>query len=213
MNKTTELVKNIIFEVNKKVKRAYWTNEEIDKFFGRRSAQEIIQNGTTCFMNPCLDLTLVSSYLMSSIHIPHQFIIEEHLPTKDFTYEKSNLVLKNFNFNRLHFALELQHQGEKYTLDYKKENEVYIYRGDYSEREDIPSAGRIIMPGEKINPYKPIYRNLGYDTLEDLIKDKFIEFSLEKNLDRLKQDNSKENYKFYKERYKDEFNIITIPQN
>jgi hypothetical protein len=209
-----DLAKNIVSEVNKKVKRVYWTNEQISKFFARRSAKEILDDGTTCFMNPCLDLTLVSAYLMSSEHIAHQFIIEEHEPTKDFNFDKSNLVLKDFDF-RLHFALDFQHESEKYNLDYKRENEVYILKGNYNGRGDIPRAGMTIISGEDINPYKPIYENLGCNTLEELIKNKFNGYSLESNLKRLKQDNSQENYRFYEERCGNGFNIITItkPEN
>jgi hypothetical protein len=203
---------DIVSEVNNKVRRVYWTNEEIDRLFGRRSAKEIIQNGTTCFMNPCFDLNSVSSYFMNVRGIPHEYIIEELSPTKDFNFNKSYLELKNFDY-RLHFALGFQHGGEEYAIDYKRENEVHIFKGKYNGRGDIPRAGIIRIPGKNINPYKPIYKNLGYDTLEDLIKDKFIGFSLEKNLNRLKQDNSKENYSSYKERYGENLKIITKPQN
>jgi hypothetical protein len=194
------LTHEIVSEVNKNVKRTFWTNKAIDKFFAKRSAKEIIQNGTTCYMNPCLDLTLVSAAIMSSREIPYTLVIEEHLPTKDF------------NFNRLHFALEFQHKNKNYTLNYKKCNEVYISKGNYNGREDIPHASMIRVPGEKINPYKSVYRNLGYNTLEDLIKGEFKGYSLETNLNRLKQDNFEENYRLYKKKYGEEFNIIT-PQN
>lgn len=206
------LAKNIVYEVNKKVRRTYWTNEEISRWFGRRSAQEIIKNGTTCFMNPCFDLTLVSSYLMSSEHIPHELIIEEHKPTKDFNFDKSNLVLKDFDF-RLHFALDFQHGNERYHLDYKKENEVHIFEGRYDGRKDTPNAQIIRISGEKINPYKNLNENLGYNDLEELIRNRFMGFSLEKNINQLRQDNSRENYRSYLERYENKLNIITKFQN
>lgn len=196
-----ELAKEIIREVTNKVKRVYWTNEQIDNLFGKRSAKEIIQNGTTCFMNPCLDLTLVSSYLMFSRGIQHQFVIEEHLPTPEF------------NFNRLHFVLEFQHENKIYGMNYKKCNEVYIYEGNYNGREDIPRASMMKISGESINPYKTLHENLGYKRLEDLTKEKFIGYSLEKNLERLKQDNSKERYGVYKQKYGEKINIILEPQN
>jgi len=206
-----ELAKEIILEVNQKVKRIYWTNEEIDLYFGKRSAVEIIRNGTTCFMNPCFDLNLVSGAIMLSRHMPYNLIIEELLPTKDFNFDKSNLVLKDFNFNRLHFALEFQQNGGKCGIDYKRENEIYIFEGGYNGREDIPIAKTMKIPGEKINPYKPVHQNLGYDSLEDLIKNKFNGYSLESNLNRLKKDNSKENYRAYKQRYGEELKIIIKP--
>jgi len=144
------------------------------------------------------------------MHIPYKFIIEEQLPTKDFNFDKSTLVLKDFDF-RLHFALDFQNKDEKYGLDYKRENEVHIFYGGYNGRTDIQNAQIIRVSGEKINPFIPLYKNLGYNSLEDLIKDKFKGYSLEKNLKRLKQDNSIENYKAYKQRCGENFNIIIKP--
>jgi hypothetical protein len=194
-----DLAKDIISEINEKVKRIYWTNEEIDKYFAKRSAIDILRNGTTCFMNPCLDLTLVSASLMSSNEIKHDFIIEEHLPTKEF------------NFSRLHFVLEFQNEDKEYVLNYKRGNEVQIFEGKYNGRKDIPCAQIIRVSGKEINPEKTLSENIGYNNLEDLIKSKFKGYSLKSNLNRLKQDNSKENYKLYKAKYGEKFNIILEP--
>jgi len=206
-----EFAKEIVSEINKKVKKVYWTNDEIDKWFGKRSAKEIFDSGTACFMNPCLDLNLASGYLIASRNIPYTLIIEELLPTKDFNFDKSNLVLKYFNFNRLHFTLEFQDTEGKYVINHKRENEVHIFKGEYGGRKDIPVAQIIKIPGEKINPDKPIYKNLGYGSLEDLIKNQFKGYSLEENLERLKKDNSLENYEHYKKRYGEKVKIIITP--
>lgn len=201
MDKSIELAKEIALETNKRVKRIYWTNEEIEKYFGNRSTQEIIQNGTTCFMNPCLDLTLVSAYLMSSRRVEHDLIIEEHLPTQEFP------------FNRLHFAIEFKNSDKSYFINYKRNNEVHIFKGNYNGREDILQEKMIILPGEKINPYRQIYKNLGYETLEELIKDKFTGFSVEHIINRLKHDNSLKNFNDYLKKYGEGLNIITKLQN
>jgi len=201
MEKIIDIVKNIVYKIDKKVKRIYWTNEEIDKYFAKRSAISILDSETTCFMNPCLDLTLASAAIMHSKDIPHVFVIEEHLPTKEFP------------FNRLHFALEFKDERKNYVLNYKTGNRVYISEGNYNGRKDIPMAQIMRIPGKKINPYKTIYKNLGYDTLEELIKNKFKGYSLENNLNRLKRDNSEEEYKSYKTRCGEKFNIIIEPQN
>ncbi len=212
-NNGIELAREIITDVDKKVKRDYWTNEEIDRWFGRRSAMEIIENGTTCFMNPCWDLTLVSASEIYSRKVDYDFVIEENPPTKDFNFDKSNLVLRDFNFNRIHFAVEFKLGKRKYFLNYKRENEVHIFEGNYNGREDIPTMNILRIPGKTINPQKPIHVNLGYKTFEELIKNKFKGYSLEKNIERLKKDNSLENYEFYKKRYGENFNIIITPQN
>lgn len=195
------LIKNEILYNANKIKRTYWTNEKIDNLFGKRSAMDIAYDKTTCFMNPCLDLTMLSSGLMLVRNIPHTLVIEEHLPTKEF------------NFNRLHFALEFQNENKKYTLNYKRCNEVYLSEGNYNGREDIPRAQFIRIPGESIDPDKSLSENLGYKKLEDLIKNKFKGYSLESNLNRLKQDNSEENYKLYNAKYGGDLQLIIIPQN
>jgi hypothetical protein len=193
------LAREIVFEVDEKIKRIFWTNEQIDEFFAKRSATEIIYSGTTGFMNPCLDLTLVSSSIMSSKVIPHFFVIEEHLPTLEFP------------FNRLHFALDFQHKDIKYFLNYKKANEVHIGKGEYGGRQDIPLSQIIRIPGEIINPYRSLCKSLGYDTLNDLIQDKFNDYSLQSNIDRLKQDNYKENFISHKKECGEKFKIIIKP--
>ncbi|HOF43945.1 MAG TPA: hypothetical protein PKW70_00970 [Candidatus Pacearchaeota archaeon] len=202
MDKAINIAKEIISEVNKKVKRVYWTNEEIDKYFGRRSVEEILSSGETCFMNPCLDLTLVSSHLISKKKIPHKLVIEEHLPSN------------GFDFNRLHFVIEFQNndkQSKEYFLNYKRANEVYLLEGKYNGRQDLPLAQILKIQGLKLNPKKPLYVNLGYKTLEEFSKENFKGYSLEKNISRLKKDNSIENYQKYKQKFGEDFLIITRP--
>jgi len=186
-----ELAESIIQKTDNKVKRIYWTNEEIDKWFGKRSAKNILESGNTCFMNPCSDLTLVSSFIMDQSAIPHEWIIEEHLPTEDF------------NFNRLHFALEFKYHGKIHILDYKRLNEVYAYEGEYNGRPDLSTATSIKIPSTQIDLKKSLYEIIS----NSKIKDSLIDYSLEKNLNRLKQDNSLENYKSFKQLYGESFII------
>ena len=193
------LAKEIISEVNNRVRRIYWTNDEIDKYFAKRSATEILRNGFTGFMNPCLDLTLVSASMIASRDIPYFFIIEEHLPTT------------NFDFNRLHFVLEFQSRDRQYFLNYKKDNEVHIGEGKYEGRKDIPLSQIKRISGEKINPYKPIYQNFGYETLNAFIENEFNGYSLESNLQRLKLDNSVTNFNKHEKECGKNFKVILKP--
>jgi hypothetical protein len=190
------LAKEIISEVNNRVRRIYWTNDEIDKYFAKRSATEILRNGFTGFMNPCLDLTLVSASMMTSRDVPYFFVIEEHLP------------VPNFNFNRLHFALEFQSRDKNYFLNYKKDNEAHIGEGKYEGRKDLPLSQIKRISREKINPDKPIYQNFGYETLNEFLENEFCDYSLESNLYRLKLDNSTENFNKHKRECGEDFKII-----
>jgi len=178
-----ELAKSIVSEIDKKIKRIYWTNDEIDKWVGKRSAKKIINSGNTCFMNPCSDLTLVSSFLMHQNNIPHKWIIEEYLPTKDF------------DFNRLHFTLEFKYNNNLHVLNYKTSNDVYVYEGEYNGRKDLPVAQIMKFPSKQINFNKSLYGNLNNSNLKSRLEN----YSLESNLNRLKQDNSLENYNNFKQ--------------
>lgn len=199
MSQIINSIKEIVSEVDKKVKRVYWTNEQIDKYFGKRPINKILSSGETCFMNPCSDLTLVSSYIMSLKKIPHNLIIEEHLPSNEF------------NFNRLHFVIEFQDTllNGNYFLNFKQANEVYILKGKYSGRKDLPLSKKIKLPGKNINPFKPIHEIFGYNTLESFLKEQFNGYSLESNILKLKKDNFLENYENYKNRFGEKFQIIT----
>lgn len=192
MTSEIEIAKEIICHVSKTIKRIYWTNEEIDKWFGKRSAKEIIENGTSCFMNPCSDLALVSSYLLSKAEIPHRWVIEEYFPTEDF------------DFNRLHFVLEF---GKKvYGINYKRNNEAHIFKGKYEGRNDLPIKQIIRIPDRQINLEKSLYENISDSELRVLLKD----FSLEGNINRLKKDNSIEKYKIFKKIFGEHFEIKLI---
>lgn len=210
MNNAINSAKEIILEVNKKVKRVYWTNEEINKYFGRRPVNQILLSGETGFMNPCLDLTLASSHLMNLKGIEHDLIIEEHSPSKDFNFDKSKKVIKNFDY-RLHFGIDFLYDKEKWGIDYKRENEVYILKGGYTGRGDIPRSSITRINGKNLSPNKPLYETLGYNSLQELIKDKFNGFSLEKNICRLNKDNDIQNFEEYKKRNGKRFKIVIIP--
>lgn len=185
------LAKNIITEVNSKIKRVYWTNKQIEKYFAKRTVKEIINQGNTCYMNPCSDLTLVTSEILSKNKIQHNWIIEEHFPTKDF------------NFNRLHFALEFVYKEKIYFINYKRLNEVYVNFGKYKGREDLLSSLMIKFPHEGIDFNKSLHKNI----LNSKLKSKLENFSLRKNIDRLKKDNSLENYNNYKNKNINKFII------
>lgn len=193
-----ELGKAIISEVNKKVKKSYWTNEKIERLFGRRSAKEILRDGDTCFMNPCLDVTLVSATILNSKGIDYKMSIEEYLPNEEY------------NFNRLHFALEYKYEDKNFFINYKTLNEVQISKGNYSGRKDLKLDQIFYIPGEDLDPEKTVYQSLGFDSLEALLKNKLNNYSLKSNIDRLKKDNSEELFNKFVNIYGENFKIIEL---
>lgn len=187
----TGLIENIIYQTDKKVKRVYWTNEEIDEWFGKRSVSKIIENGTTCFMNPCSDLSIVSASILNQNKIPYSLSITENLPEK------------HFDFNRIHFILRLNYQNAPLYIDYKRNNEVYLSR-EFPEKNSRIIKQVIQIPGEEIDIKKSLQENI-----KNSSKGKFLKsFSLDKNINRLKKDNSPENYDSFIEHYGNELRII-----
>ncbi len=178
MNSGIHLAKKIISMVDEAVKRIYWTNEEIDKWFAKRSAKEIINSKHTCLMNPYPDLTFVTSYILSLNNLPHEWVIEKHLSTEDF------------NLNRLHFVLEFNLHKKQYVIDYKRANDVYVYEGKYDGKEVLLKKQGIRIPDNKINLEESLYENMKNSNPKNYL----VGYLLEKNINRLKQDNSQENY-------------------
>ena len=186
-----DFAKAIVEEVDNRVKRIYWTNDKIDKWFAKRSAKEILNSGNTCFMNPCSDVTLVSSFLIDQYYVPHRLVIEEHPPTE------------HFDFNRLHFVLEFIYKKRLYVLNYQKSNDVYIYEGTYKGRKDLPLAQIIKFPSKQINFNKSLHEIINNSNIGSRLKN----YSLESNLNRLKQDNSIKNYNNFKQENGENFII------
>ena len=184
-----DFAKAIVKEVDNRIKRVYWTNDEIDKWFGKRSVEEILHSGNTCFMNSCSDVTLASSFLMNQHYISHRWVIEEYSPTE------------HFDFNRLHFVLEFIHDKRMYVLNYQKLNDVYIYEGKYKGRKDLPNLQMMRIPKKKIHFNRSLHRNISNSDIESRLKN----YSLEKNINRLKQDNSIENFENFKKLHGEKF--------
>ena len=145
-------------------------------------------------MNPCSDLTLVSSFIMDQSNIPHRWIIEEHLPTE------------HFNFNRLHFVLEFKYNNKPYVLNYQKLNDVYIYEGGYNGRPDLPSSQTIRFSSKQIDFNESLHKNI----VNSNIGSRLENYSLESNLNKLKKDNLIENYNNFKQKHGESFIIKSL---
>jgi hypothetical protein len=187
-----EVAKKIVSNVDNKVKRIYWTNEEIDKYFAKRNYEQIIDHGHTCFMNPCSDLTLVTSNLMEQENIPHKWIIQLEDP------------IKNFNFPRIHFMLDFRYNNKPYVLNFIRNNYVYLSEEVWPLEKSPNVNNRVIVSSEKLDLQKSIYENLVYSDLSHYFK----EFSLEKVLYKLKRDNDPKNFQKFQKAFGNKFKVI-----
>lgn len=177
----TEFLEQIVIWTDLNIERAKWSNRAIERQLGRRTANQIIQSGNTCYMNPCLDLTLVAAAIAQINGVPHTLIIEEHGPTDKFPA------------NRLHFALETKEFGDFY-LNYKSGNTVEIGNGNYPGRADIPRIQMIHIDGRDIDYSMPLHTNLHHGNLNEALKKLFKGYNLTQQLKRLAKDNTDRNY-------------------
>ncbi|HVY01531.1 MAG TPA: hypothetical protein VHA12_02090 [Candidatus Nanoarchaeia archaeon] len=177
-------LEEVVLWTDLNIERKKWSNRDIERKLGRRTAQEVINSGNTCYMNPCLDLTLVAAATAQINGIPHTLVIEEHGPTDKFPE------------NRLHFALEIS-EGKEIFLNYKSGNNVQIGSGKYPGRSDIPRIQMVHLDGRDIDYSLPLHRSLHHSSLNEALKKMFKGYNLAQQLHRLTKDNTERNYQAY----------------
>ena len=111
-------LKKIVEHIHRLIKKERLDNEYIENKLGKTSARELLSTGKTFYMNPCLDFVLVTIEGLKRIGIQEvKFVIEE---------------LKcPWNLYKLHFGIDIPHQGEKYYIDYRSKNDVFLGKGDF----------------------------------------------------------------------------------
>lgn len=173
----TEVV-NHVFTLIKKDKVE---NEYIENKLGKLSAREILSDGKTCYMNPCLDFVLVTIEALKKSGISDTKLIVEELACPGNRY-------------KIHFGIEIPHQGETYHIDYRSKNDVFLgkwkYQSDYTDKWE-----KIV---NKINiDAKEIWTD---DNIYSLIDKKVLNFKffdpkiLGMLKEKLKKDNTPEEY-------------------
>ena len=177
VEKLEEFVSSTLFWLDKRVKRRRWSDSEIDEQFAKRSAEQVLAEGHTCYMNPCLDFTLVLHDTLRINGLDPVMAIRE-------------LSGGGYPFNRLHFGSEFVYEGEPYFLEFKTLNEVFLGRGKFfGLREGTKTVGTLRL-ASVITPDMNIFDVLG----EPL---PFRDFRLGLQLGRLKQDNTDKTYRRY----------------
>lgn len=170
-----EKISQVVSWVDERVERKKWSNEEIEEKFTKRDSRQILEEGHTCYMNPCLDINLVVYEVLRTNAFNPIFVIQE------LTYNHSN---------HLHFAIEFNYQEELYFLDIVAMNHVSLKKGKYHHhKESIKSLQIIRMDGD-FNPNDAPLSSIGENF-------KPIGFDLDLQLARLKRDNTPKTYENY----------------
>ena len=184
-----EKVSQILDWIGKNIEKRRWTDEEIEEKFAKRSAVEILNDGHTCYMNPCGDYTFVTAEILKRNGFDVTLVIEElKRPHKEYA--------------EIHFAIELSMDGEHYFIEYVTLDDARFEKGLFVDRfgDKYITGEKIRVDGSRLNPFEHPFRALGITYEEDLPK-AFRSYSLRPHLEQLKKDNTDGTYeKFLRER-------------
>lgn len=174
-------LKEVIEHTHKLIKKERMENEYIDKYRGKLSARELLSQGKTLYMNPCLDLVLVTIEGLKKIGIQDIGFVVEELQCPGNRY-------------KLHFGIEITIQWKTYHIDYRTKNTVYVgagkFKSDYMEKWE-KVANTIYIPADQISADDTIY------TLINTWKISFNFFDqriLDMLREKLKKDNNDEQW-------------------
>ncbi len=163
------------------VKRVAWSNDKIEKCYGRRSVEQILYEGETCYMGPCPDLTAVAIAAMNKYGLNPEIAVEK-------------LEEPGFDFPRFHFASEFMHDGQRYFLDFNTGKTVVFGKGDYSNiKKNVSRIGLWKFDGSILKP----------DTkLSSLLTGEmgFRESDFTKIIERMKRGNTSQTFEEYQKR-------------
>ncbi len=175
------------------IERKQWTNEEIAAKFGQRSARQILEEGETCYMGPCLDLTLPTLLVLKRNNLPVNFIVD---------YHKSDMYGYTF-----HFAIEIQDRenGKIHFLDYVRFYIVHFWEGRYQNTH--PGARSIAVEsfnGSQIPEDARLHELFGLPDAFSPISC-YPDYSLHSRIQQLKEANTENNYERHRRVCESEF--------
>ena len=188
-----EVAEKTVSWVDSNVQRVRWDNDQIREKFANRTVRQIVGDGDTCYMAPCLDLTLVAQErLKANEGYSTEFVIER-------------VKQEGFGFDRLHFALNYQ-KGEKwYHIDFLGDNIVEVGDGRYSgnQREDVTAIARGVIAGSLFGPDRLCQKVLEKARSQDGNLDALVgDFDLAVQKEKIIGNNTLEEYEGWKKKLK-----------
>lgn len=183
-----ERLGEIVSDVDSRVKRVPWSNSEIELKFAKRGAIKIFGEGNTGFMGPCLDLSLVTYEMLRSRGINPTFVVRE-------------LVQEGYPIPRMHFALEFQHEGENYFLDFCSMNRVILRPGEFMNLREGTNGLGLARIKSRINSSKSLFDNVITGDIQDSeacrMLTTYYKQHLAAQISKLRHDNTPETYTGY----------------
>lgn len=112
-----EFLQELVQHIHKLIKKQRVENEYIDTKVGKLSARELLSEGKTFYMNPCLDFVLVTIEGLKRIGIEEIKLVVDELQC-------------SWGFYRIHFGIEIKKE-EVYYIDYRTKNDVFLGKGEF----------------------------------------------------------------------------------
>lgn len=167
-----------IFERIKKVQRS---NERIQHELGRRTIQQVLTEGTTCYMGSCVDMTL--AFLMQ--------LKEKYPDWNQFSLWCELLRWKASGIDSFHFFIQETTACQPRIIDFEKDNTVALYRGEYKNPRwgtELDQLQLLLFSAEEITKEDSLF------SLAQKFKLPFSDSLFQGYLLKLQQDNSVENF-------------------
>ena len=180
------------------IERRRWTNEEIAAKFGQRSAQQILEEGETCYMGPCLDLTLPTLIVLKRNNLDVNFVVD---------YHHSNMYGYTF-----HFAIEIQHPETRrmHFLEYARFHTVHFWEGNYhNTKEGSEHLAKDSFHGSQILENARLHDLFGLPDAFSPIQ-RYPKYSLQSRIQQLQLANTPENYERHQRVCEPRFVIDTM---
>lgn len=187
-------LENMIKHISNLVKKERMENQYIDNHMGKLSAREILSNGKVFYMNPCLDFVIVTLEGLKKSGIEDTKLVIDELSCP-------------WNMYKIHFGVEIPHQGKTYYIDYRTNNDVYLGKGKFESKYDYKwesVANTIKVDAKDISSDDTIYDLVGRWLLPLKYFNRKILTLLQ---EKLKHDNTPEQYEFFRNQNDEKIHI------
>lgn len=132
-------IEKLVRNVYRSVRKTMWTSLRITTDFGRRSAERIAQEGDVCYMNSCLDHSLVMLHnLMDDVHFRTQLVCE---------FGKNAL-----HEDAAHFRLDCHSDKEKWSINPCGKNNVKIIQGKDTGLVNFYKEWEFVIDNQNFDP-------------------------------------------------------------
>ena len=159
-----------------------WKNEQIERFFSKRSPNKILESGHTVYMNNCLDRTLVLMQALKKNNLQPTMVAE---------------LLEVKGIKAPHFAVELNLEGKPFFAHFITKGLAAVLPGNYvpykAGQRNVTSLATYRIPGKHFTMRNNFFQAVKGATAESGVARVDMRIIIEK----MKRDNTLETYRTF----------------